>query len=103
MQDKHYDIIIYTYQQLYMADYSPKCNVNKSLKPYLLPSNTNCRHKLDIIENLFPVHETVRDLSIGNVNIYPREMQYNRLKDAIAKYVGTNSDNIIITAGSDNA
>lgn len=86
-----------------MTEYSPKCNIDPTLKPYLLPGSANCRHKLDIIENLFEVHPDVKNLNPGNINIYPRAAQYEQLKIAISNYVNTNPDNIIITAGSDNA
>ena len=86
-----------------MCEYSPKCNVQSMIEPYLLPiSNSECRHKLDIIENLFPVHESVSNLEIGDINIYPRAARYEELKQAIAHYVGVANNNIIITAGSDN-
>lgn len=75
---------------------------------YILPFSENPRHKLDVIENFFPPHPSVKESILSAVESgvhsypYPDE-NFRDLTDKVANYVGVKSNRIIFTNGSDNA
>lgn len=90
------------------SQYQPKHRPGlEVLKPYLLPFTAGPRrHKLDVIENLFPVakevaREIARDVA---PNVYPTAGEaHQRLTRLLAEFTGAPEDHLLTTNGSDNA
>lgn len=74
-------------------------------KPYKLPALKDVDFSLDIVENLFPQNESVKE-SLKNLGIdlfkYPCDQDLEDLNVFVKKYVNTDLP-IIFTNGSDNA
>ena len=75
---------------------------------YVLPQVASYKHKLDVVENQFQHHiDVIEAASLAaatDLNMYPRPTKtLTSLMSKIANYVGCNSEQIILTNGSDAA
>ena len=87
-----------------------KYNIPSISESYKIPFVSEYKYKLDMGENLFPLHDSISNMVVStnktNINVYPvKDTNFDKLIEDIKKYnnIVTEEDVVMLTNGSDNA